>query len=372
MNRQERMNIGVLGGGQLGRMLALAGYPLGINFRFYEPASESSAAQVGERVQGEFDDYRMLYEFARGLDLVTYEFENVPVETARWLADRLPVYPSPEALAVAQDRITEKQFFTSIGIRVPPFAAVDSRADFDAAIETIGLPAVLKTTRFGYDGKGQSVLKDRQSAEEAWQLLGGRPLILEAFVPFHRELSIVAVRGKTGEVACYPLVENVHRQGILRRTTAPAPELRPETQAHAERIARSSLEKLNYVGVLAIELFDHDGELIVNEMAPRVHNSGHWTIEGAETSQFENHLRAISGLPLGSTSLRGHSIMFNLIGELPHAEDVLAVPGAHLHDYGKSPRANRKVGHITLRSNDPRELVKRAHQVEALIENTHG
>lgn len=364
---QRTINVGVLGGGQLGRMLALAAYPLDIRCRFFEPAKEPCAEQVGECVQAEFDDYRSLYEFARGLDLVTYEFENVPTETARWLADRLPVYPPPEALAAAQDRVSEKQFFTSLGVSTPQWAPINSRSDFDAAIGRIGLPAVLKTTRFGYDGKGQAVLRDPSTAEKAWQLLGGRPLILEAFVPFQRELSIVAVRGRNGELAYYPLVENVHREGILRRTTAPAPDVSPELQGRAEQIARKALEALNYVGVLAIELFEKDGELLVNEMAPRVHNSGHWTIEGTETSQFENHMRAVAGLPLGSTRPVGYSIMFNLIGDLPGIEDVLAVEGAHYHSYGKSPRANRKVGHITLRCDRRDELSKRAPQIEALI-----
>jgi 5-(carboxyamino)imidazole ribonucleotide synthase len=363
------MKIGILGGGQLGRMMALAGYPLGITCRFLEPASESSAAQVGERVRGEFEDYRVLYEFAHDADVVTYEFENVPVESARWLAERVPVWPPPAALAVAQDRVAEKTFFADLGIAVPPFAAVNARADFDAALERIGLPAVLKTTRFGYDGKGQTVLRDRPDAERGWELLGGRPLILEGFVPFRRELSIVAVRGKDGATAFYPLVENVHRDGMLRKTTAPAPNVAAGLQATAEGLAKKALETLGYVGVLAIELFEtKGGELLVNEMAPRVHNSGHWTIEGAETSQFENHIRAVSGLPLGPTRPVGRSVMFNLIGTVPRTEDVLAVPGAHLHLYGKTPRAGRKLGHVTLRCDEAGERDERAGRLAALID----
>ncbi len=361
------MKIGILGGGQLGRMLALAGYPLDITCRFLEPARESSAAQVGERIQGEFEDYRILYEFARGLDVVTYEFESVPVESARWLADRLPVWPPPQALAVAQDRIAEKTFFASHGIPVPPFASVTTSAEFETAIQKIGLPAVLKTTRFGYDGKGQAVLRDRADVEKSWELLGGRSLILEGFVPFQRELSIVAVRGLAGELAFYPLVENIHREGILRRTIAPATQLHPTFQTKAEEYARKTLEALQYVGVLAIELFEHDGELIVNEMAPRVHNSGHWTIEGAETSQFENHMRAIAGLPLGSTKMRGHCVMFNLIGEMPSTVEVLRYPGAHLHLYGKEPRANRKLGHITLQHEEAGKMAELAAAFARLI-----
>ena len=363
----SNIKIGILGGGQLGRMMALSGLPLGIACRFLEPARESSAAQVAERIQGDFEDYRVLYDFAQGMDAITFEFENVPVESARWLAERVPVWPPPEALAVAQDRVTEKTFFASQGIAVPPFAAIEDRADFDAAIDRIGLPAVLKTTRFGYDGKGQMVLRDRAGAEFSWQTLGGRPLILEAFVPFERELSIVAVRGKDGATAFYPLVENVHRDGILRKTTAPAPQLIPGLQMKAERIVRQTMEALNYVGVLAIELFEKNGELLVNEMAPRVHNSGHWTIEGAETSQFENHMRAIAGLPLGSTRVTGSSLMLNLIGQIPKREEIMAIPGAHLHLYGKTPRAGRKLGHITLRCDAVNEMADLAGRLESLI-----
>lgn len=361
------MKIGILGGGQLGRMMALAGYPLGIACRFLDPAGTPSAGQVGECVQGEFEDYRTLYEFSRGLDAVTYEFENVPVETARWFGERLPVYPPPEALAVAQDRVSEKLFFHSLGAAVPNFAAIQTREDFVGALFRVGLPSVLKTTRFGYDGKGQMALRDPEAAAKGWDLLGGRPLILEAFVPFQRELSIIAVRGRDGSTAFYPLVENVHRDGMLRKTTAPAPGVSQSLQNQAEECARKAMERLNYVGVLAIELFETDGELLVNEMAPRVHNSGHWTIEGAATSQFENHLRAVAGLSLGSTEAIGHSVMFNLIGTLPKIEDVVKIPGAHLHLYGKTPRANRKLGHVTLHRTNEAELEELAGRLAALI-----
>jgi 5-(carboxyamino)imidazole ribonucleotide synthase len=361
------VKIGVLGGGQLGRMMALAGYPLGITCRFLEPGRESSAGQVGERIQGDFDDYRILYEFAQGLDAITFEFENVPVEAARWLADRLPVWPPPEALAVAQDRIAEKTFFQSLGISVPPFAAVDDRDDFESALKKIGLPAVLKTTRFGYDGKGQTTLRNRADAEFGWELLKGRPLIFEGFVPFDRELSIVAVRARNGAIACYPLVQNVHREGMLRVTTAPAAQLKQGLQEKAEEYARKALESLNYVGVLAIELFEKQGELLVNEMAPRVHNSGHWTIEGAAASQFENHLRAVAGLPLGDTKPIGQSVMINLIGQVPEITKILAVSGAHLHLYGKTPRANRKLGHVTVHGADPESVNEGTGRIVALI-----
>ena len=361
------MHIGILGGGQLGRMLMLAGYPLGIRCRCLDPATDPCAAQVGECLHGDFDDYRALYQFASGLDLVTYEFENVPVESARWLGDRLPVWPPTETLAIAQDRVAEKSFFESLDIPVPVFAAVDSAADFERALGRIGLPAVLKTTRFGYDGKGQAVLRNRYDAELAWTRLAGRPLILEAFVPFERELSILGVRSLTGEMAFYPLVENEHRDGMLRRTTAPAPDVAPELQSRAESYARRALEALEYVGVLAIELFQLGSDLLVNEMAPRVHNSGHWTIEGARTSQFENHLRAVAGLPLGPTEPVGCSELWNLVGTLPNIQCVLAVPGAHLHLYGKNPRPNRKLGHITVCAHTPSERDARLKELSAAL-----
>jgi 5-(carboxyamino)imidazole ribonucleotide synthase len=362
------MHIGILGGGQLGRMLALAGHPLGMQFRVLEPAAECPAAAVADHDRGEYEDYQALFAFCQGLDAVTFEFENVPVESARWLAERVPVYPTPRALEVGQDRIAEKAFFQNLGVPVPPFAAVDSSSDLVTAIERIGLPAVLKTTRFGYDGKGQAVLQTRADVDSIWATLGGRPLVLEGFVPFERELSILAVRGRSGELAFYPLVENIHRNGILRVSTGPANGVSRELQAKAEGIAKKALEALEYVGVLAVELFQAGDELLVNEMAPRVHNSGHWTIEGAETSQFENHLRAVAGLPLGSTAAVGQSVMINLIGGWPDPAAVLAIPGAHLHLYGKKPRPNRKVGHITVRADSDREFVDRVRRVRALLE----
>jgi 5-(carboxyamino)imidazole ribonucleotide synthase len=341
--------LGLLGGGQLGRMLALAGYPLGVISRCLEPASESSAALVCERLAGEYEDYQALFKFAQNLTAITYEFENVPVATAEWLNDRVPVFPPPRALQVAQDRIAEKSFFRDLGVPVPPFRAVDSREQLNAALSEIGLPAVLKTTRFGYDGKGQAVLKTPHDVEEAWERLKGRSLILEGFVDFERELSILGVRSRSGECVFYPLMQNHHREGMLRLTLAPAPRLTRQLQNRAEEIARLALEALNYVGVLAIELFEKNGELSVNEMAPRVHNSGHWTIEGSETSQFENHLRAVLNLPLGSPSTRGFSAMLNLIGDVPDWAQTLRQRNLHLHWYGKTPKPNRKLGHLTLR-----------------------
>ena len=360
------MRIGILGGGQLGRMLALAGYPLGLRFRTLDLSAEAPAGHLSELMAADFNDTDALKRFARGLDIVTYEFENVPVDPARFLSRRVAVFPPPEALEAAQDRLAEKVFFQRINIPTPPFMAVDSWDDLKDALVEIGLPAVLKTRRFGYDGKGQVIIRRTEDVSQAWQSLNGVPLILEGFVPFDREVSILAVRGRAGDTAFYPLVENHHHEGILRLSLCPAPKATSELQREAEDYAARALEALNYVGVLAIEFFERDGRLLVNEMAPRVHNSGHWTIEGAETSQFENHLRAIAAWPLGSTATVGYSAMLNLIGSLPDTRKVLALPNVHLHLYGKAPRPGRKLGHITLRSPSPEardEQLARLRQV---------
>lgn len=342
------MIVGVLGGGQLGRLLALAGYSLGLRFRFLDPSPDASAGQLAELLVGDYLDASAMDRFRNGIDVATYEFESVPAAAVRSLARQVPVFPPPDALEVAQDRLNEKLLFDRIGIPTPLYAPVDSEADLRHALDRIGLPAVLKTRRCGYDGKGQLVLRRHEEAWAAWDTLGRVPLILEQFVPFERELSIVAVRGRTGEAKFYPLVENRHGRGILRLSLAPAPALSPELQRQAEGYAVSILEAVDYVGVLAVEFFHHDGRLLANEMAPRVHNSGHWTIEGAETSQFENHLRAILGLPLGSTAALGHAAMLNVIGDIPPLEKILAIPGAHLHLYGKTPVPDRKLGHVTI------------------------
>ena len=350
------MRLGILGGGQLGRMIALAAYPLGIRTTVLDPSPDPCAAQVCPHIRDEFDDLQALYHLVEVSDVITYEFENVSVESARWLAERVPVFPSPRALEVSQDRLVEKDFFQSLGIPMPPFAAIDSRTEFDKAIAEIGLPAVLKTRRFGYDGKGQYVIRTSSDVEPAWQKLGGRPLILEGYVPFDRELSLLAVRGRDGTIATYPLVENEHRDGILHRSIAPAGDTGEKLSERAAEYASRILGELDYVGVLAIEWFQDGPRLLVNEMAPRVHNSGHWTIEGATTSQFENHVRAVCGLPLGRCDCQGFSAMFNFIGSVPVVADVLKHPEAHLHDYGKTPRPGRKVGHVTLRANSAEEL----------------
>jgi 5-(carboxyamino)imidazole ribonucleotide synthase len=353
------MTIGILGGGQLGYMLALAGYPLGMHFRFLDPSPQAPVGRVAPRVTAEYGDKEALEKFANSLTLVTYEFENVPVDAARFLQRRVPVYPPPEALEVAQDRLNEKTLFQKLDIATTEFAKVDSVADFEAAVRRIGLPAVLKTRRMGYDGKGQWVLRSPEDVAKVRSVFPQDALILEKFIPFERELSILAVRGQDGETAFYPLVENHHRGGILRLSLAPAQKLLPSLQTTAEEAARRILDTLNYAGVLAIEFFEWAGKLLANEMAPRVHNSGHWTIEGAITSQFENHLRAVAGLPLGSTLPLGHSAMLNLIGEVPETLDVLQVTDTHLHLYGKAPRPGRKVGHVTVRGATPEQLAAR-------------
>jgi len=361
------VTIGILGGGQLGYMLALAGYPLGLHFRFLDPSPEAPVGRIAQRVTADYSDESALEKFAGGLELITYEFENVPVEAARFLAQRVPVYPPPAALEAAQDRLAEKSLFRKLGIATTEFAPVSNAADLDAAVKSLGLPAVLKTCRMGYDGKGQWTLRTAEDVARAKSELPPVSLIFERFVSFTRELSVLAVRSRNGETAIYPLVENHHRGGILRLSLAPAPHLDPAIQRAAERAAQRVLESLNYAGVLAIEFFERQGELLANEMAPRVHNSGHWTIEGAVTSQFENHLRAVLGLPLGSAGPAGHCAMLNLIGDLPESTEVLAVPDAHLHLYGKSPRPGRKLGHVTLRAASPERLALRLSELPAFF-----
>jgi 5-(carboxyamino)imidazole ribonucleotide synthase len=342
--------VGVLGGGQLGRMLALAGYPLGLRFRILDPNPESPAGHMAELHIGAYDDPVALAAFADGLDAATYEFENVPDVAARTLGDRVPVFPPAGALQVAQDRLAEKALFGSLGIPLAPYAAVCSAADLPAAVERVGTPAILKTCRLGYDGKGQATVNAPADAAPAWEALGRAPCVLEARIPLRRELSIIAVRGQDGATAFYPLTQNTHRDGILRVSVAPALDVDGPLRLAAEQYIGRILHALEYVGVLSLELFvdDRDGRLLTNEIAPRVHNSGHWTIEGADTSQFENHLRAVVGLPLGSTAPRGYSGMVNVIGGFPPVADLLAIQGAHLHDYGKPPRPGRKLGHVTV------------------------
>jgi len=361
------MTIGILGGGQLGYMLALAGYPLGLHFRFLDPSPEAPVGRIAQRVTAEYTDEQALDKFAHGLELVTYEFENVPVQAARFLAERAPVYPAPIALEDAQDRRREKRLFQRLGIPTTDFAEISKRDEFDAALQKVGLPSVLKTCRLGYDGKGQWLLRTNHDVEKLRAEIPNGPLILEKFVSFTRELSILAARNRSGQTAFYPLIENHHRGGILRLSLAPAPHLSPALQQSAEQHARKILEALDYGGVICLELFQVGDTLLANEIAPRVHNSGHWSIEGAATSQFENHLRAILDLPLGSTANMGFSAMLNLIAELPETTEVLRVPNTHLHLYGKSPRPGRKLGHVTVRADKFEKLQQRLTELPAFF-----
>ncbi|WP_313526555.1 5-(carboxyamino)imidazole ribonucleotide synthase [Stutzerimonas kunmingensis] len=358
------MKIGVIGGGQLGRMLALAGTPLGMSFAFLDPAPDACAQALGEHIRADYDDKDHLRRLADEVDLVTFEFESVPAETVAFLSQFVPVYPSAESLRIARDRWFEKSMFKDLGIPTPEFADIQSQADLDAAVASIGLPAVLKTRTLGYDGKGQKLLRKPADVSSAFAELGSVPCILEGFVPFTGEVSLIAVRGRDGETCFYPLVHNSHESGILRLSVASSNH---PLQALAEDYVGRVLKQLDYVGVLAFEFFEVDGGLKANEIAPRVHNSGHWTIEGAECSQFENHLRAVAGLPLGSTSKLGESAMLNFIGEVPPVEKVIAIEDCHLHHYGKAFKVGRKVGHATLRCPDRATLDRQITAVETLI-----
>jgi 5-(carboxyamino)imidazole ribonucleotide synthase len=338
------MHIGIIGAGQLGQMLGYAARELGHSCFYLDPSEHPPAAKVGPVIQARFDDRVALTVLADKCDVLTYEFENVPVEALADIADLKPIYPPPEALRHAQDRLAEKQLFESLDIPLPNYVAVDTPEDLQKAIGSIGLPLVLKTRRLGYDGKGQFVLRSAEQFDAAWQALGGRELIAEQWIPFDYEVSAIGVRNIKGETATYCLTQNEHADGILRTSRAPVEDAALARQAdrHMQRL----LERLDYVGVLTLELFVANGELLANEFAPRVHNSGHWTIEGATTSQFANHILAITGETPGATATSGYAGMVNLIGEIPEA--ARQDNEGCLHDYGKAPRQGRKLGHITV------------------------
>ncbi|PJK07339.1 5-(carboxyamino)imidazole ribonucleotide synthase [Lysobacteraceae bacterium NML71-0210] len=362
----QATTLGILGGGQLARMMVLAGAPLGLRFLVLDGNAESCAGQLAPMLVGEYGDEVVLRQFAEQADVATFDFENIPATTAQWLATHAPVFPSPRALAVAQDRLSEKSLFRELGIPVPDFADVTSLEALHAAVTRLGTPCILKTRRLGYDGKGQFRIKSPADVEAAWQVLGAQAqktgLILEAFVPFQSEVSVIAVRGRDGEFRTWPLTRNWHVDGVLSASLAPAgmsAAIEQQAIAHARKLA----EALDYVGVFALELFCRDGELLANEMAPRVHNSGHWTIEGSLTSQFQNHLRAVLGLPLGDTGLRQPSCMLNWIGAMPDALSVLQEAGGYWHDYGKQPREGRKVGHATLCADSTEALAAKLERV---------
>jgi len=342
--------IGILGGGQLGRMLALAAARIGFKCHVLAPDPDSPAFDVVHRTTcADYTDTEALDRFADNVDVVTYEFENVPAETAVFLAARLPALPDPKVLATTQDRLAEKTFVAGLDIGTAPFAAVSAPAEFAAALDRVGRPAVLKTRRFGYDGKGQATIENGTDAEAAWRAVGGQPCILEAHIAFAREVSVIAARGRDGTVECFDVTENEHRDHILKVSRVPA-AVSDAAAIEARRIAETIADKFGYVGVLAVEIFVlPEGGLLVNEIAPRVHNSGHWTLDGASVSQFEQHVRAVAGWPLGKPVRHGRVEMVNLIGsEVEDYRAWLSVPGAAVHLYGKSAvRPGRKMGHVT-------------------------
>jgi len=360
------VNVGVLGAGQLGQMLALAGFPLGYRFTFLDPTPDSPASRLAPQIVANYDDEQGLRQLCEA-DVVTYEFENVPDGAAAVIAARTRLHPNPTALRTSQDRLLEKTQFQALGIATAPFANVTEPDELRAALETISAPSILKTRRFGYDGKGQRRISRVEEATQAFDALGRVPCILEQQVAFTRELSLICVRSITGELAFYPLVQNIHESGILRLTLAPAPGLTAELQQLAQGYAQRLLDHLDYAGVLTLELFQINGHLLANEFAPRVHNSGHFTIEGAVTSQFENHLRAITGLPLGDTSVRDCVAMLNLVGSMPEASDILRFKDVHLHDYGKQPREGRKLGHVTILAKDDAERRVKLEAIQSLL-----
>ncbi len=361
------MRIGVLGGGQLGRMLALAGLPMGLEFVFIDPAKDAPMESIGRHICANYDDETALDELASRADIVTYEFENILLSSVDYLSRKVPVVPSRKALEISQERLFEKSFLKKIGIPVGQFCPIDSLDDIENAARVTGLPAVLKTRRFGYDGKGQRVVATIDELTTAVREMISVPLILEKKIDFKREMSMMVVRNLSGETAYYPLVQNEHRRGILYTSAAPAPNIE-SLAGIAEEYAGKLLTALGYAGLLTIEFFETDEGLLVNEFAPRVHNSGHWTIEGAVTSQFENHLRAILDYPLGSTDLTGYSKMINLVGALPSFGEIAKFSDTHIHYYGKSPKPSRKVGHITVRGNDFNTVEKKADEIIRLIE----
>jgi 5-(carboxyamino)imidazole ribonucleotide synthase len=365
------MRVGILGGGQLGRMLAWAGIPMNIECVLFDPAPDACGQSLGKFINAPFTDEACLQAFADQLDVITVEFEHIPVTSLAWLSQRVPLYPPPLAVATAQDRLLEKQLFDRLEIPTAQYQAIDDQHTFmsycaeKAAANAHSL--IAKSRCAGYDGKGQVRIKADTNLTEAWAALAGKPLIVEETVDFLREVSLIAVRGKQGDTVFYPLCENTHANGILHCTKV---RLNDPCQQQAQDYAKRVMDALDYVGVLTFEFFDCEAQLLANEIAPRVHNSGHWSIEGADSSQFENHVRAICGMPLGSTETRGPSAMINLIGEMPARDAVLAVEGAHWHDYGKAPRAGRKLGHITLRANNQQQFDERLAKLASTLDNT--
>ena len=345
------MKIGVLGSGQLGRMLALSAYPLGHKMCFLASSAEDPSSLLGN-IFIKNGSQEIIEDFANNSDVVTYESENTAISIVKEISQKTTVFPSAKSLYTTQHRGREKSLFDKLNIPCAPYQMVNNLSELKIAVENIGLPAILKTATDGYDGKGQFLIQSDSQLDQAWKSMSGVESILEGFVSFKRELSLVAVRGVDNSHEYYPLVENSHHNGILRLTIAPAQNISLKLQQQAETYMRSLLDEMNHVGVLTIELFETDSNLVVNEMAPRVHNSGHWTIEGARTSQFENHIRAITETPLGDTSCtHKYSAMINIIGKQGPIDKVLTLNNAHLHLYNKTEREGRKLGHITITAN---------------------
>jgi 5-(carboxyamino)imidazole ribonucleotide synthase len=352
--------VGIIGGGQLALMLAQSVEPLGVTCTVLDPNEHCCARAVCEQIVGDYDDPEALKQLAACSDVVTYEFENVPAAAGEVIRSLKPIHPNPDALGYAQDRHLERTMFKDLGIAIPEYRAVDDVASLESALEELGTPAILKARSLGYDGKGQVLINDASKAADAFTTIGSVPAILDQFVEFERELSIVATRSITGDIAYYPLSANVHRGGILRVSKAPARDVNEHLIEQAHHAARQILNRFAYVGTIAVEFFQigrgDNATLVANEIAPRVHNTGHWTIEGAQTSQFENHMRAVMGMELGSSDAIGHSAMVNIIGDEPRSGALESMPEAHVHMYGKSPRAGRKIGHVTLNAPSADEL----------------
>jgi 5-(carboxyamino)imidazole ribonucleotide synthase len=348
-------------------MLALAGYPLGFRFKFYDTDSDCPAGQLGHMVCGGFNDIPVMVGFAEEVDVITFEFENVPSGSIEKASEICPVFPSPDVLAVSQDRLLEKQLFKSLGFALPRFAAVGSRSELDAAIALTGLPAVLKSRKLGYDGKGQAVIRTKEDVTSAWNSVGSNQSILEEFIDFDQEISAIGVRSKSGEIKIYPVCHNTHSNGILRQTWVDPSESETPMSTAAKSSLIKLMEHFSYVGVIALEMFVRRGQLLANEMAPRVHNSGHWTIDGAPVSQFENHLRAIADLPLGDVTPNSPAGMVNIIGDLPNIDAIISKSWARLHLYDKEPREGRKLGHVNVTASSKDELMERLGEIGKLM-----
>lgn len=356
--------VGIIGAGQLGRMMALAGYPLGIDTVFLDASADTPGGRVGRIHVAALDDTDALAALAAEVDVLTFDIENVSVPALRRLAERVPVLPQPDIVALAQDRVAEKDLFESMSIPTAPFVEIGEQGDLERAAAVLTFPLVIKARRLGYDGRGQRVARKSDELDAAWRDIGRVPAIAESWVEFDCEVSLIGARSADGRPRFYPLAENSHEDGILFRSVAPFQN--GELQAVAERWLTDIMHRFDYRGVLTVEFFVTRDGLIANEMAPRVHNSGHWTIEGAHTSQFENHMRGVLGWPLGDTAVHGYSGMVNFLGGMPATRDVLMLAGAHLHDYGKAPRPARKLGHATMVAPERDTLLVRLAALETL------